>query len=109
MGTMRRRRARWSCLFLCVLGVLCGQPFVAAVAAQPVERIVAIRVHGNYVAQEADVVALSGLVVGEPAAQATIDAAVDRVKRSGRFSDVTIQRRYASIADASQILLVIVV
>ena len=69
----------------------------------------AIRVHGNYVAQEADVVALSGLVVGEPATQATIDAAADRLKRSGRFSDVTIQRRYASIADPAQVLLVIVV
>ncbi len=78
-------------------------------AGQPVERLAGVRVQGNTLTAEADIVRLAGLEVGAEVTPAAIAEATARLERQGRFSHVEILKRYASIADLSQILLVIVV
>jgi hypothetical protein len=80
-------------------------PFVAD--AQ--EQIVEIRVHGNHTTPEADILALSGLAVGEAPAEARLQEAQRKLRDTGRFESVDVRRRYLSIADASRVLVMIVV
>jgi outer membrane protein assembly factor BamA len=88
-----------------LLALLCATP----ASAQPAERITDIRVHGNHTTPEADVLALSGLAVGEEASAERLQAARQQLDASRRFAGVDVRRRYASIADPAAILVVIVV
>ena len=80
------------CLALCLL-------FTAAHAgAQAVTApIVEIRIHGNHSTPDADVLALTGLAVGQPASDEVLEAARARVEASGRFDLVTVRRLERSI------------
>ena len=80
-------------------------PFVAH--AQ--ETIAEIRVHGNHTTPDADVLGLSGLKVGEPASEARLDEALAALRKSDRFADVEVRKRFRSIDDPSDILVMIVV
>ena len=73
------------------------------------EKIVEIRVHGNHTTPDADVLMLSGLAIGQAATDDRLRGADRSLRASGRFSDVEIRRRYLSIADPSQILIMIVI
>ncbi|MGD9902422.1 MAG: POTRA domain-containing protein [Vicinamibacterales bacterium] len=77
-----------------------------AAAAQP---IVEIRVHGNHSTPDVEVVAASGLAVGQPSTEAALAAAAERLRTSGRFASVTVSRRLRSIDDPDDILVVILV
>jgi outer membrane protein assembly factor BamA len=92
------------------LFVLCAWLLGAAprVAAQG-EVIADIRVHGNHLTADADVIQMSGLVKGAPVAADTLDAAKRKLKASGKFDDVDVLKRYASIDDPTQILIMLVV
>jgi outer membrane protein assembly factor BamA len=92
------------------VGLLCAALLVPATStfAQG-ERISEIRVHGNHTTPDADVVALSGLTTGGDANPERLREAERALRESGRFEAVEIRRRYLSITDASQILLMIVV
>jgi outer membrane protein assembly factor BamA len=91
--------------------------FLAALAAgslpslaeQSAGTVVDIRVHGNQVATDADVIALSGLTTGDPFGPTTIADVTKRLEASGRFEHVTVLQRFASIDDPTRILIVIVV
>lgn len=78
-------------------------------AAQNVERIAEVRVHGNHTTPDADVLAIAELRVGEEATAATLETASRKLRASGRFANVDIRRRFVSISDPSQILVMIVV
>ena len=78
-------------------------------AAQTAERIAEIRVHGNHTTPGADVLALSGLVVGEPATEARLKEVEDTLRATRRFAGVEVRRRFQSIEDPSAILVVLVV
>ena len=82
--------------------------FHGALAAQT-EKIAEIRVHGNHTTPDADILALSGLTAGEDAAPNRISEAERKLRGAGRFEDVEVRRRYLSISDPSQILIMIVV
>jgi hypothetical protein len=82
--------------------------FVTPVFAQS-ERIAEIRVHGNHTTPDADVLELSGLTVGEPATEDVLERAQEAIRRSHRFSDAEVRKRYLSISDPSQVLVMIVV
>lgn len=81
----------------------------ASAAAQLPEVIAGIRVHGNHTTPDGDVLALAGLTPGAPATDEALDAARGRLLTSGRFADVEVRRRFASIADPSQILVIVMV
>lgn len=90
--------------------ILCAWLFGGAPqAAQPSEKIVDVRVHGNHLTPDADVIRLSGLVKGSPFTATTIDEATKHLKQTGMFDDVEVLKRFASIEDMSQIVVMIVV
>ena len=82
-------------------------PFVVKGQAQ--ERIAEIRVHGNHTTPEADILALAGLAPGAEASEAQLRAAEKNLKDTGRFEAVELRRRFLSIADPTQILVMIIV
>ena len=71
--------------------------------------IAVIQVQGNNVTPDAEVLALSGVAPGDPFTPETVDAVGRRLRETGRFEGVEVRKRYASIADLSQIALVIIV
>ena len=73
------------------------------------ETIAEIRVHGNYATPDADVLALSGLKTGEPASEARLAQARQALERSDRFDGVDVLKRFRSIDDPTDILVMIVV
>jgi outer membrane protein assembly factor BamA len=82
---------------------------VAPVAGQGHDTIAEIRVHGNHTTPDADVLAIAGLAVGEAATEARLAEAADRLRASDRFDAVEVRRRYRSIANASEILVLLLV
>jgi outer membrane protein assembly factor BamA len=81
----------------------------APASAQTADRIVEIRVHGNHTTSNDDVLALSGLAVGEPGTEARLKEAEDKLTASHRFESVEVRRRFQSISDPTAILVMIVV
>jgi outer membrane protein assembly factor BamA len=78
-------------------------------AAQDEGVISDIRVHGNHTTSDADVLGISGLHVGEAATEARLKEAERLLRGSHRFEGVEVRKRYASIEDPSQILIILVV
>jgi hypothetical protein len=71
--------------------------------------IVAVRVHGNHATPDAEVLAVAALQPGEPADATRLAAAARRLRDSGRFRDVQVLKRFASIDDPSQVVVVLLV
>ena len=82
---------------------------VPSVAWAQTETINEIRVHGNHTTPDADVISLSGLATGAPATDATIHDAEQKLKSSHRFDNVEVRRRFRSIDNPSDILIVILI
>jgi hypothetical protein len=87
---------------------------LVAFALQPspapaLEIITAIQVHGNTSTSDDELRQLAGVQVGTPFTAKTIDDVAARLRAAKRFGDVQVLKRFASIADPSQILLVIIV
>lgn len=90
--------------------VLCAFLFGAAPQTpQPGEVIADVRVHGNHLTPDDEVIRLSGLKKGDPVTESTIETARKALDRSGKFDDVQVLKRYASIEDPTQILIMLVV
>jgi outer membrane protein assembly factor BamA len=87
--------------FVAVIWVLAAWSLPAR-AQQPV--IAAIQVHGNTLTPDAEVVEASGLAVDTPFADALLESAAARLVATKRFQHVDVQKRYASIVDATQII-----
>lgn len=68
-----------------------------------------VRVHGNHTTPDADVLAIVGDVVGEPATDALIADIAAKLTKSGRFDGVEVRKRFRSIDNPDDILLMIVV
>jgi outer membrane protein assembly factor BamA len=81
----------------------------AARSLQGLETITAIQIQGNTVTPDDDVRRLAGVTVGMPFDAATIDAVAARLRATRQFKTVAVRKRFASIDDPSQIVLVIVV
>ena len=71
--------------------------------------VAAIQVHGNTATKDDEVRRLAGIEVGAPVEATTIDEVAARLRATKRFERVQVLKRFASIADPTQILLVIVV
>jgi len=79
----------------------------APAAAQ--EHIVEIRVHGNHTTPDQDILNIAGLAVGETPTPERLAAAEAKLRDSRRFESVEVRKRYESISDLSQILIVLLV
>jgi outer membrane protein assembly factor BamA len=77
--------------------------------AQNDERIAEIRVHGNHTTPDGIILDLSGLKIGDPVTDKSIREAEKAIRRSHRFTDVEVRKRYLSISDPTQVLAMIVV
>jgi outer membrane protein assembly factor BamA len=90
-----------------LLIVLCC---ASAASAQTSPGIVGeVRVHGNHTTPDADVLAIVGEIVGKPATDALIAEITDRLKKSGRFDAVEVRKRFRSIDNPDDILLMVMV
>ena len=89
-----------------LLLALVGQ---AELLAQPAEVIAEVRVHGNAAMAEEEVLRLAAVQVGGPFTADTTASVEKRLRATGKFRNVEVLKRFASIADASKIVLVIVV
>jgi outer membrane protein assembly factor BamA len=76
---------------------------------QPHETVTAIEVHGNTATSDAEIRTLSGLEIGAPFGPTTIQDTTARLEMTKRFQRVEVLKRYASIADPSQVLVVVIV
>lgn len=83
---------------------------VAMLLASPqTETITAIQVQGNTATTDAEVLRLADVHVGMPFDAALVEAAAGRLRAAKTFERVEVRKRFASIADPSQIVLVIIV
>jgi outer membrane protein assembly factor BamA len=73
------------------------------------EAIAEIRVHGNHTTPDADVIGLSGLKTGDSASETRLNEALQLLEKSGRFSNVEVRKRFRSIDNPSDILVIIVI
>jgi outer membrane protein assembly factor BamA len=81
-----------------------------ASAAAPQQAVVAgIQVHGNTATPDEEVRRLADVRIGMPVDDTTIEAVTARLRAAKRFEHVEVLKRFASIADPSQIMLVIIV
>src|SRR5215831_11209692 len=73
------------------------------------EIIVDIRVHGNVATSDDEIRRIADVRIGSPFEADTLEVVAARLRAANRFRHVQVLKRFASIADASQIILIIVV
>lgn len=78
-------------------------------APSTAEVLASIRVQGNVLTPDAEVVRLAGITIGMPIAADTETVVAARLKAARRFDKVQVLKRYASITDPTQIVLVLLV
>lgn len=105
LGTWGLGPGAWAgCLMVTLL--VAGAP----AAAQTAPGVVAeVRVHGNHTTPNADVLAIVGDVVGQPATDALVAEITARLEKSGRFEGIDVRKRFRSIENPDDILLMVVV
>ncbi len=81
----------------------------AATAVSAQEILVEVRVHGNTVTSEDEIVRVAGLTVGAVFSDAMLDAAAANLRGLRRFERVDVRKRFASIADPTRLVVVILV
>lgn len=100
-------------MVLVAIVLMCSWVWPLAAAAQPAsaadETVVAVQVHGNVLTPSDEIIALAGIQVGAPFDAATLEAVAGRLRGAARFARVDVLKRFASIADPSRVVLVIVV
>ena len=88
----------------------CGPAAAGPSQDQPSPGVVGeVRVHGNHTTPNADVLAIIGEVVGKPATDQLIAEIGIRLERSGRFEGVEVRKRFRSIENPDDILLMVIV
>jgi outer membrane protein assembly factor BamA len=68
-----------------------------------------IRIHGNHTTPDADVLGIVGEVIGKPATDALLAEITDRLDKSGRFENIDVRKRFRSIDDPDDVLLMVIV
>ena len=94
---MRTTRVWW----VCVLSLL-----APPLGAQQ-EAVVAIQVHGNTLTPADEIVAASGVAVGDVVTVELLERAGERLRSAKRFESVEVLKRYASLSDPTRILILI--
>jgi outer membrane protein assembly factor BamA len=99
---VRQSRQAASARVLCVLCAL----LPTSLSAQQ-DIIVAIQIHGNTITPDEEIVATSGLSVAMAFSDALLEDARRRLQATNRFERVDVLKRYGSVTDPTQILVVI--
>ena len=73
------------------------------------DTLAAIQVHGNLATPDEDIRRLAGVTVGMPVPADAVEAVTMRLRATKRFDRVEVLKRFASITDPTQIVLVIIV
>jgi outer membrane protein assembly factor BamA len=81
----------------------------APVNAPGGEHVAEVRIHGNHTTPDDAVIKLTGITLGDPVTAETLPQVAQRLRDSGRFKDVDVLKRYRSLADPSQVSLIVVV
>jgi outer membrane protein assembly factor BamA len=68
-----------------------------------------VRVHGNHTTPDAKVLSIIGDVIGKPATDALVAEVIDKLEKSRQFDGVEVRKRFRSIDNPDDILLMIVV
>jgi outer membrane protein assembly factor BamA len=68
-----------------------------------------VRIHGNHTTPDSDILTIVGDVVGQPATDALIADMTKKLEKSGRFDGVEVRKRFRSIDNPDDILLMVVV
>ncbi len=76
---------------------------------QTAEVITEIRVHGNHVTPDDDVIKIAAVTIGAPFTATTISEITARLKDAKKFETIQVLKRFASIEDPSKIVVVIIV
>lgn len=93
-----------------LLAISAGDVTVAAARARDeTARVAGIQIHGNTVTPDDEIRRMAAIDVGAPVDASTVQTVRTRLEGTRRFKTVQVLERYASIADPSQILLVIIV
>lgn len=101
-------KGRWA--FAAVFGsALLVAPAAGASGAMATEAIVEIRIHGNYSIPDEEVISLADIAVGDAAESWVLDAVAHRLRDSGRFETVEVQKRYRSLTARDEVAVVIAV
>jgi outer membrane protein assembly factor BamA len=80
-----------------------------AAAVQSAEIIAELRVHGNHITTDEEVIRIAGVSIGAPFWPTTIADVRARLRASGLFDTVEVLKRFASIEDPTRIALVLIV
>jgi hypothetical protein len=81
-----------------------------ALSVQPSAEVLAdVQVHGNVLTAEDEILRLAQVQVGMPFTDDMLEQVASRLRAADRFASVAVQKRFASIADPTQIALVILV
>lgn len=100
--------------FIAIIGVV-AYAFVlpssghAQPQASTAEQVAEVRIHGNHTTPDVEIIKLTGITLGESVTADTLTRVTKRLRDSGRFKDVDVLKRYRSLADASQVSLIVIV
>jgi len=86
--------------------LICAAPAAAQTSPGVVGEV---RVHGNHTTPDADILGIVGDVVGKPATDQLIGEIQKKLEKSGRFDGVEVRKRFRSIENPDDVLLMIVV
>jgi outer membrane protein assembly factor BamA len=86
-----------------------ARPFQGRESLAPQETVADIRVHGNVATPDQEIVELAGIRVGAAVGPTTIADLASRLRATKRFQRVDVLKRFASIADPTQVVIVIIV
>jgi len=92
-----------------LLSLVCAQASTGQTAATVAEVIAEIRVHGNHVTSDEEVVRLAGVAKGDPFGPTTLADVRGRLRAARLFDTIEVLKRFTSIDDPQQITLVIIV
>lgn len=93
---------------LTLAAILAVAPPPQASQAPAREVIVDVRVHGNQVVPDEEVLKIAAVPVGAPFTDQVLSDVAARLRASGHFESIDVLKRYASIEDPSRILVVII-
>lgn len=73
------------------------------------ELVVAVRIQGNQIAGDAEVMALAGVTIGMPVTPSLFADVTTRLLDSKKFDAVQVLKRFASISDPTRVVVLIIV